>query len=65
VVAAQRAAMLHPDAARTSIAKVKDEVADFMERVDAYQTEHGCARNVAMSEIRKRYPDAFERVQKG
>jgi hypothetical protein len=64
-VAAQRVAMSHPDAARASIAKARDEVADFMERVDAYQAELGCARTVAMSEIRKRYPDAFERLQTG
>jgi hypothetical protein len=61
--AAQRVAMLYPDAARASIAKVRHEVVDFIQRVNAYQTEHGCERNVAMSEIRKRYPDAFERLQ--
>jgi hypothetical protein len=65
VVAAQRVAILNPDAARVSIAKARDEAADFMERVGSYHVEHGCARTVAMSEIRKRYPDAFERLQKG
>jgi hypothetical protein len=57
--------MSNPDAARASMAKAKDEVADFMERVDAYQAEQGCARTTAMSEIRKQYPDAFERLQNG
>ena len=65
VVAAQRVAMLYPDAARASMAKARHDVADFMERVVAYQAEHGCQRTVAMSEIRKRYPDAFERLQNG
>jgi leucyl aminopeptidase (aminopeptidase T) len=63
VVAAQRVAMLHPDAARASIAKAKDEVADFIERVSAYQAEQACTRTVAMSEIRKRNPEAFDRLQ--
>jgi hypothetical protein len=65
VVAAQRVAMLHPDAARASIAKARHEVVDFMERVNAYHAEHGCERTAAMSEIRKRYPDAFDRLQDG
>jgi hypothetical protein len=59
VVAAQRVAMLYPDAARASMAKARHDVADFME------AEHNCPRTVAMSEIRKRYPDAFERLQNG
>jgi hypothetical protein len=63
VVAAQRVAMSHPDAARASMAKAKDEAADFMKRVDTYQAEQGCARTMAMSEIRKRYPDAFDRLR--
>jgi len=35
-----------------------------MELVDAYRAEHGCDHTVAMSEIRKRHPDAFDRLQR-
>jgi hypothetical protein len=57
--------MLYPHAARPPIAKGRDNVADFMERVDAYQAEHGCDRTVAMSAIRKRFPGEFDRFQNG
>jgi hypothetical protein len=64
VVAAQRVAVLYPGLAQERFAKSADDVADFMELVDAYRAEHGCDTTVAMSAMRKRYPDAFDRLQR-
>jgi hypothetical protein len=62
-VAAQRVGYAFPDLAKSSIAKSKSNVVEFVKCVDQIQARDDCSRTEALSKARLEHPTAFAKFQ--